>query len=107
MSKDTKYGLLISDINDIISVLTQNQKIEKIVLFGSRAKGNFSPGSDIDIAVFGKKLTTFDVIDVLALLDELFLPYKFDIVIFERIKEDELKKHINRAGKLLYEKKQS
>jgi predicted nucleotidyltransferase len=74
------------------------QKVDSVILFGSRAKGTFSNGSDIDIALKGENIVLNDVLDLLNALDELLLPYKFDIVIFDRIEDDVLKEHINRVG---------
>ncbi len=51
MNQQTKYGLEVSDIDNIIAILIRNKKISEIVLFGSRAKGNYSNGSDIDLAI--------------------------------------------------------
>ena len=55
-----KYGILEADIQEIISILKANPKTEKVVLFGSRAKGNFEPGSDIDLAWLGADLNLKD-----------------------------------------------
>ncbi|MCD4698047.1 MAG: nucleotidyltransferase domain-containing protein [Bacteroidales bacterium] len=106
MNENKKYGLSGSDINNIISVLKNNRKINEIILFGSRAKGNFSGGSDIDIALKGDNLKLNDVIDASIEIDNLFLPYKFDLIIFNRIKEPALIDHINRVGKVIYERKE-
>ncbi len=102
MTEIIKYGLLESDIMDVISILQKNRKIEEIILFGSRAKGNFNTGSDIDIAIKGEDLKLNDLLDASIEIDELFLPYKFDLVIYNRIKEKALVDHINRIGKVLF-----
>jgi predicted nucleotidyltransferase len=102
MEDNEKYGLTISDIWNIVSVFRHNQKIKEVILFGSRAKGTFANGSDIDIALKGEDMTTKDITTALLLLDELFLPYKFDLIIFDRINEQALIGHIKRVGKVLY-----
>ncbi len=104
MIENKKYGLLESDINDVTSTLLKNQKILKIILFGSRAKGTFKDGSDVDIALKGANLKLDDIIDVSLEIDKLFLPYKFDFVIYDRIKEKTLIEHIDRVGIVLSEK---
>jgi predicted nucleotidyltransferase len=91
-------GLLKSDIDQILSVLKKQKKIRKVILFGSRAKGTFTPGSDIDLAISGIDLVTKDLLEILVGLDDLNLPYKFDVIIYERIKEKNLLEHINRVG---------
>lgn len=100
-----KYGILEEDISKIISILNNNSKTKKIILFGSRAKGNFDPGSDIDIAWFGDGLNFDDKIQAGLAYEDLFLPYKLDLVVYRQIKEPALKEHIDRVGILLYEKK--
>ena len=104
MNEKRKYGLLEKDINSIISILRLNIKIDKIVLFGSRAKGNYNDGSDIDIAVKGKNLKLDDILNAKVSFDSLSLPYKIDLIIYDRVEEVELINHIDRIGLVLYEK---
>ena len=107
MLKKEDTGLTDSDVSDIIGVITRNNKINKVILFGSRAKGTYQTGSDIDIALSGNELNINDIIDFTIELEELYLPYKFDLLILERIKENELLAHISRVGKVLYDKSKS
>jgi predicted nucleotidyltransferase len=104
MSENTKYGLRVSDIDNIVSILKRNKRITGVILFGSRAKGTFSEGSDIDIALLGDALKLDDIIQASLEMDKLFLPYKIDLVIFERIKEKELVEHIERIGHKLFDR---
>lgn len=99
-------GLENIDLERIINTIQSNRSISKIILFGSRANGHFSLGSDIDLAVSGKSLETKDIINILIDLDELELPYKFDIVILEKVKDEKVIEHINRAGIVLFERNQ-
>ncbi|HLN73820.1 MAG TPA: nucleotidyltransferase domain-containing protein [Prolixibacteraceae bacterium] len=99
-----KYGLEDAAIGQIVSILESNPKIEKIVLFGSRAKGNFQNGSDVDISLIGKELGLNDILNASIEIDELALPYKFDLVIYDRIKEKSLLDHIDRVGIILFER---
>ncbi len=101
VNNQTQYGLEESDIRDIVSVLKENSKVQQIILFGSRAKNTHENGSDIDIALKGDDLNTNDIIRFSVELDELDLPYKFDLVIYERIEEKALKEDINRVGVVL------
>lgn len=79
-------------------IIQKSPNIQDAILFGSRAKGTFSPGSDIDIALKGKDIVLNDVLDLKTALEELNLPYKFDLVIYDRITEEALKEHITRVG---------
>lgn len=98
-----QYGILEKDMTDIISILKANTKTTRIILFGSRAKGNYDPGSDIDIAWFGEGLDLDDIRKASLEYDKLYLPYKLDLVVYEHITEPALKEHIDRVGIILCE----
>ncbi len=104
MNSGAKYGLDNDAIYQIISVLTENSKINEVILFGSRAKGNFRHGSDVDLSLIGKELQLNDVLNASIAIDDLSLPYKFDIVIYDRITEKALIDHINRSGIVLFDR---
>ncbi len=104
MHKENETGLQDSDLDDILRVFQKNERINKIILFGSRAKGTFESGSDIDLAISGSDLKTNDILDLSIELDELDLPYKFDIIILERITEKSLLDHISRVGINIFNK---
>ena len=104
MELNTKYGLLKSDIEHLISILKTNNKVSEIILFGSRAKGNFSNGSDIDLAIKGNNLNLNDITTALLEIDNLYLPNKVDLIIYNHIKETALINHIDRVGIVLFEK---
>lgn len=86
----------------ILEIFQSNSQISEVILFGSRAKGAFREGSDIDIAIKGSNLTFESKDAILLLYDKLFLPWKLDIVLYESIQEPELKAHIDRAGQALF-----
>lgn len=102
------FGLKDSDLDYIKKVLGKFPEIEKAVIFGSRAKGNYKPGSDVDIAIYGEKID-FDVVSALhaMLEDEGPLPYYFDIVDYTHLTHEELKEHIDRVGKVIFEREKS
>lgn len=102
METNTKYGIEESMLHHIISILSKNPRIDRVLLFGSRAKGNFRIGSDIDLALTGKELELDDILDASLEIDNLNLPYKFDLVIYDRIKEPALLEHIDRVGVALF-----
>ena len=104
MKNDRKYGLLLTDIERIVSIFKSNLKIDNVILFGSRAIGNYKPGSDIDIALKGSDIKLNDVLNANTEFDKLSLPYKIDIVIFNRIHEQALIEHIERVGISLFER---
>ena len=106
MKQDDKidFGIKISDLNTIISVIKENNKIAKIILFGSRAIGNFKNGSDIDLAIFSDNLSFDDFLEIKVNLEELLLPYIIDLVDYNTITNEELKQHIQRVGKVIFQK---
>lgn len=98
------YGLSQKDINEIISILQQFPEVEQAFIFGSRAKGNFKLGSDVDIALQGDNVTHDTVSKILTILnEESFLPYFVDIVHFETIVDRDLKEQIKRTGQCFYQ----
>jgi len=100
---DNNFGLIEADLQTIIAVLKQFPTVEKATIFGSRAKGNYKKGSDIDIALAGKQLN-FDTISQISyrLNEETPLPYQMDILNYHTINEPTLKEHIDRAGIVIY-----
>ncbi|MEA3385672.1 MAG: nucleotidyltransferase domain-containing protein [Thermodesulfobacteriota bacterium] len=82
----------------IIEILTANERVEKVVLFGSRAMGTFTPTSDVDIALFGDQLTMTDQAKLAEAIDELSIPQRVDILLYKSIKNEKLIEHIKRHG---------
>ena len=84
--------------------LSSEHDREKAVLYGSRAMGNFRPGSDIDLTLFGASLTSLELGIIGEELDDLLLPYEIDLSIFQRIENSDLRDHIERVGVAFYRK---
>lgn len=82
----------------IIEELSANPRVERIVLFGSRAMGTFTPTSDVDIALFGNDLTLSDLAELSERMAELSIPQRVDILIHHRIESHALLEHIRRHG---------
>jgi len=97
------FGLSEIDCQHIKDALAHYPEIEQAIIFGSRAKGNYQPGSDIDIALKGKRLTDDTVLQLSDELEEqLPLPYFFDLLIYHLITNSELHQHIDRVGQVIY-----
>lgn len=97
------YGLKKEAVDKIVHVLQQYDKVTEAVLYGSRAKGNFKSGSDIDLTLKGNELVLRDINRISLDLDDLLLPYTFDISIYHHINNPDLIDHIHRVGKTLYQ----
>jgi len=98
------YGLSDETIEQIRGVLARHPAIEKAVLYGSRAKGTFKPGSDIDLSLHGATITVNELGDIDSELDDLLLPYTFDLLIFDTLGHPKLREHIERVGKVFYQR---
>lgn len=97
------HGLLKRDLDEIYDALKSFPEIEEAILFGSRAKGNYKPGSDVDIAIKGRAIEPSCVSGLSYMLnEESALPYFFDIIHFEQITEKALIEHIERVGQQIY-----
>ena len=99
-----QYGLSQETIKKIGGVLSLHPSVEKAILYGSRAKGSFKPGSDIDLSLHGPTLTLRELGDISSELDDLLLPYTFDLLIFDTLEHINLREHIERVGKVFYER---
>ncbi len=99
-----RFGLGTETIQAINTVFNKFPAIKSVIIYGSRAKGNFQNGSDIDITLKGTNLDLNLLQEVYLQLDSLLLPYSFDISLFHQIENPELKDHINRVGKVLHTK---
>jgi predicted nucleotidyltransferase len=98
-----KYGLIERDFIYINEAIREFPEITEVILFGSRAKGNYKTGSDVDLAIKGD-LITYEITARFAdcLNEEKPLPYFFDVVHYETITEPKLKEHIDRVGIKIY-----
>ncbi len=99
-----KFGLPSQFLDLVISFGNTNPKVEQIILFGSRATGQYRNGSDIDLALLGKQLTIDDIIQFERQLETLDILNKFEVLIFDNISSTELKEQIITLGIELYSK---
>ena len=102
---NNKFGLLDSDVEAIVSVLSNHAKVERAYIFGSRAKGDFKNGSDLDLALKGDEMD-FDTVSQVSYLlnEETNMPYKFDVLNYHSTKEPDLIKHIDRVDIEIYQR---
>jgi len=100
-----KFGLTESTIEKICGVFAGYPQVEKAVLYGSRAKGNYKNGSDIDLTLHGGADLTRNVLyRIMDDLDDLLLPYTIDLSIFDVISDADVIEHIQRVGVTFYKK---
>lgn len=89
-------------MTSLIKVFKSTPNLDEVIVFGSRAKGNYSEGSDIDLAIKGKNITIETVLGLMSEIDRLDLLYKVEIQNYDAISNDDLREHIDRAGKTLW-----
>ncbi len=97
-----RFGLEEAVIARIQAALACFPEIQRAVIYGSRAKGNYKPGSDIDLTLIGGRLDSDLLSKLCAALDDLNLPYSFDISIFDNLEHADLREHIERVGQTFY-----
>jgi predicted nucleotidyltransferase len=99
------HGLTGETVAQIHEALAHHPEVEQAVLYGSRAKGNFKLGSDVDLTLVGAGVTSKILGQIQAELEEGPLPYTFDLSILAQVTRADLLDHIRRVGVVFYEKK--
>lgn len=97
-----RFGLPEKMITRIHTVLADYPAIERVTIYGSRAKGNHKPGSDIDLTLIGPQITEAEVLALENRLDDLLLPYTFDVSRFDSLQNAQIIDHIKRVGQDFY-----
>ena len=100
-----RFGLPENTIAAICAVFARHPQVEKAILYGSRAKGNFRNGSDIDLTLCGGEDLTLTVqLRIMTELDDLLLPYSIDLSLLAKISDSEVVEHVERVGIIFYER---
>ena len=94
-------GLSDENIAALVAAIRKCEKVDEIILYGSRAKGNFKKFSDIDITLKGDGLDRKDLFPILELIDDLYLPYEIDLSIYSELDYPPLIEEIDRYGIVL------
>ncbi len=97
-------GLTDNEQQRLCQLFSKMPRVEKAVVYGSRAKGCNRRFSDVDLTLMGNELTRQDLRNVVNEIDDLLLPYEFDLSLFSQLTNDALIDHIKRVGKTIYEK---
>lgn len=100
------YGLSENTLEKLRHVFSHEGRIEQVILYGSRAKGNYKPFSDVDIVLSGDKLESADLYRIILAVDDLLLPYQFDISLYKDLVNPDLIDHIRRVGIVIYNREQ-
>lgn len=98
------YGLKDEVVEAICKIFQKYPEVEKAILYGSRAKGNFKPASDIDFTLQGSSLDLTILNKISWELDDLLLPYTFDLSVYHQLNNPDILDHIQRVGVVFYSK---
>ena len=104
LAAQTDFGLSARALGLIRGVLDRHPQINRAIVYGSRAKGNYRTGSDIDLALDAPQATFSELLRIDSELDDLMLPYSFDLSLLKQIENPDLLSHIARVGKPLWTK---
>ncbi len=96
------YGLKDRDLYWIRKAIANYPQVEQVLIFGSRAMGNYKTGSDVDLAIKGYQIDR-RILNRLSddLNEEYPLPYFFDVIHYESITNEDLKAHIDTVAKVI------
>lgn len=81
-----------------------HHSIEEVLIYGSRALGNYTNGSDIDLTIIGHQLDFTELLAIKSQLNDLMIPNKVDVSVYSQINNKELKEHVNKYGKQFYKR---
>jgi len=100
-----RFGLNEKIVEEIVSIVKKYEEVTRVVIFGSRARGDYKKASDIDIALFGDELTHSINTKIFYEIEDLYMPYKVDLINFNSLSdENKIKENILREGVEIYAK---
>ena len=102
MKAEPDFGLKPETLDQIRKVLKEHPNVEKAMMYGSRAMGNYRYNSDIDLTLARKNLCLTELFQIENKLDDLLLPYQIDLSIVYQIEHPELIKQIEEFGKVVF-----
>lgn len=99
-----KFGLSEETIAKFHSVFNKHSNVEMVLIYGSRAKGDYQNGSDIDLTLIGAGIDREIRSKIAQDIDNLNTPYSVDISLYNDIKNENIKSHIKRIGKIFFQR---
>ena len=98
------FGLSAATLEKLNSVFAQHTAIDTVLIYGSRAKGNYRTGSDIDLTIKGDEIPFTEFMQIEDQIDDLMLPYTVDLSQYRQLENTDLIAHIDRVGVAIYRK---
>jgi len=101
-----EYGLRQKDMEFLLNAFAELPEIEKVVVYGSRARGDYRNGSDLDLAIFGSEVSSSTILRLSSQLNgESPLLIKYDVLSINTLTNENLLNQITIEGKIMYERK--
>jgi len=101
---ENSFGLSPATLAKLNSIFRLHPAIDTVLIYGSRAQGNYRNGSDIDLTIKGEPLSFAELMKIEDQIDDLYLPYTVDLSHYTQIDNSDLKEHIDRVSRVIYEK---
>ena len=102
MTEERPFGLSLTTLEKLNSVFAQHNAIDSVLIYGSRAKGNYRAGSDIDLTIKGDEISFAEFLQIEDQIDDLMLPYTVDLSQYCQLENTDLIAHIDRIGVAIY-----
>lgn len=104
MTTALPFGLPAATLDKLNSVFARHNAINAVLIYGSRAKGNYRAGSDIDLTIKGSEIPFAEFMQIEDQIDDLMLPYTVDLSQYHQLENADLIAHIDRVGVEIYVK---
>jgi len=104
VTQDNPFGLSPQILQKLKSVFAQHITIDSVLIYGSRAKGNYRNGSDIDLTIKGNEIPFTELMQIENQIDDLMLPYTVDLSQYSQLENTDLIAHIDRVGVAIFTK---
>lgn len=98
-----RFGISETVIKELQDIFRRHANIRKVLIFGSRAKGNYRSGSDIDLALVGDEIDYNQLLDIRCEIEDLGLLYSVDLLDYSKKAGTPLGDHIDRVGQVFYD----
>ena len=102
MTTAPPFGLPAATLDKLSSVFARHNAIDAVLIYGSRAKGNYCAGSDIDLSLKGREIAFSEFMQIEDQIDDLMLPYSVDLSQYRQLDNADLIAHIDRVGVEIY-----
>jgi len=97
-----RFGLTQRDMQTFREIFDKYPDVKEVHIFGSRAKGNFKNGSDVDLAIVNKDFNSSTLAKLSGEFEDSALPYRIDLVVLSDLTHADLIDHINRVGIIFF-----